>query len=48
MLAERLSDWSDAEVAQLSGLMARLRASFDDCRAAHPTSDDPTRTPANT
>ncbi|MEU1482084.1 MarR family transcriptional regulator [Streptomyces sp. NPDC005760] len=37
MLAERLSDWSDDEVAQLTELMARLRASFDDTRthAAH-------------
>ncbi|MBE8471660.1 MarR family winged helix-turn-helix transcriptional regulator [Streptomyces justiciae] len=56
MLAERLSDWSDDEVAQLSGLMARLRASFDDCRgaphvfegASHSASEETTRTPANT
>jgi DNA-binding MarR family transcriptional regulator len=54
MLAERLSDWTDDEVAQLSGLMARLRASFDDCRAAprvceETTQTTPTtRTPANT
>lgn len=53
LLAERLSDWSDDEVAQLSGLMARLRASFDDCRtAAAPRAFDEstqtTRTPANT
>ncbi|MFI9170461.1 MarR family winged helix-turn-helix transcriptional regulator [Streptomyces lincolnensis] len=33
LLAERLGDWSDEEVAQLTALMARLRASFDDCRA---------------
>ncbi|MFI7408150.1 MarR family winged helix-turn-helix transcriptional regulator [Streptomyces sp. NPDC049627] len=32
LLAERLSDWTDDEVAQLTRLMARLRASFDDCR----------------
>ncbi|MEU0950383.1 MarR family transcriptional regulator [Streptomyces canus] len=32
MLAERMSDWSDDEVAQLTTLMARLRASFDDTR----------------
>ncbi|MGC9537099.1 MarR family winged helix-turn-helix transcriptional regulator [Streptomyces sp. UG1] len=32
LLAERLGDWSDDEVAQLTRLMARLRASFDDCR----------------
>ncbi|MEV5317558.1 MarR family transcriptional regulator [Streptomyces sp. NPDC052687] len=34
LLAERLSDWTDEEVVRLTGLMARLRASFDDCRAA--------------
>ncbi|MEV8552473.1 MarR family transcriptional regulator [Streptomyces glaucescens] len=34
LLAERLSDWTDDEVGQLTRLMARLRASFDDCRAA--------------
>ncbi|MEV0981528.1 MarR family transcriptional regulator [Streptomyces sp. NPDC049915] len=33
MLAERLGDWSDEEVAQLTRLMQRLRASFDDCRS---------------
>ncbi|MGW1539373.1 MarR family winged helix-turn-helix transcriptional regulator [Streptomyces sp. NPDC002309] len=38
LLAQRLSDWSDDEVGQLTELMARLRTSFDDC----------TRTPANT
>ncbi|MDN3023846.1 MarR family transcriptional regulator [Streptomyces sp. S.PB5] len=53
LLAERLSDWSDEDVARLSGLMARLRTSFDDCRtaAAHRVCDEPTqttRTPANT
>ncbi|GLP70640.1 MULTISPECIES: MarR family winged helix-turn-helix transcriptional regulator [unclassified Streptomyces] len=36
MLAERLGDWSDDEVAQLTALMARLRASFDDTRAHGP------------
>ncbi|MEU6373990.1 MarR family transcriptional regulator [Streptomyces sp. NPDC046909] len=47
MLAERLSDWSDDEVAQLSGLMARLRASFDDCRAGtHAAAHSPVHTPA--
>ncbi|KUM79784.1 MULTISPECIES: MarR family winged helix-turn-helix transcriptional regulator [Streptomyces] len=30
MLAERLSDWTDDEVAQLTRLMARLRSSFDE------------------
>ncbi|MEU9167075.1 MarR family transcriptional regulator [Streptomyces sp. NPDC048420] len=60
MLAERLSDWSDEEVAQLTALMARLRASFDDIRAhgpeprppvpgpAPPVSEQTTRTPATT
>ncbi|MFJ4469765.1 MarR family winged helix-turn-helix transcriptional regulator [Streptomyces sp. NPDC089424] len=38
LLAQRLSDWNDDEVGRLIELMARLRASFDDC----------TRTPANT
>ncbi len=54
MLADRLSDWSDDEVGRLSELMARLRASFDDCRV--PTARPPaptgnersTRTPAIT
>ncbi|MCD7440062.1 MarR family transcriptional regulator [Streptomyces lincolnensis] len=32
LLAERLGDWSEEEVAQLTALMARLRASFDDSR----------------
>ena len=53
MLAERLSDWSDDEVGQLTRLMARLRASFDDCRApTHehrpPVLDQSTRTPVIT
>ncbi|MES5819070.1 MarR family transcriptional regulator [Streptomyces sp. RG80] len=49
LLAERLGDWSDDEVAQLTVLMARLRASFDDCRAAAPrVFEEITRTPANT
>ncbi|MET7485051.1 MarR family transcriptional regulator [Streptomyces sp. NPDC005538] len=56
LLADRLSDWSEEEVGQLIRLMARLRASFDDCRTAshapHTTPDSPhpelehtTRTP---
>ncbi|MFE5186580.1 MarR family winged helix-turn-helix transcriptional regulator [Streptomyces sp. NPDC056628] len=32
LLEERLSDWSDDDIAALIRLMARLRASFDDCR----------------
>ncbi|MGW1327648.1 MarR family winged helix-turn-helix transcriptional regulator [Streptomyces antibioticus] len=40
MLAERLADWTDDEVVQLTRLMARLRADFDDCRGTphrHPS-----------
>ncbi|EHN72479.1 MarR family winged helix-turn-helix transcriptional regulator [Streptomyces coelicoflavus] len=54
LLAHRLSDWTDDEVGQLSRLMARLRASFDDCRApaARPPAlsgdEQSTRTPAIT
>ena len=56
LLADCLSDWSDEEVAQLTRLMARLRASFDDSRVAVPPRLPPpaleleatTRTPANT
>lgn len=53
LLAERLSDWTDDEVAQLTRLMTRLRASFDDCRpaAGPPAPPGPrqsTRTPAIT
>ncbi|MFJ9543139.1 MarR family winged helix-turn-helix transcriptional regulator [Streptomyces sp. NPDC101225] len=54
LLAERLADWSDEEVAQLTRLMTRLRASFDDCRPAPPRLPPPavapepaTRTPAS-
>ncbi|MEU1051655.1 MarR family transcriptional regulator [Streptomyces sp. NPDC005876] len=54
LLAHRLNDWTDEEVGQLSRLMARLRASFDDCRsapvraAAPPAVEETTRTPAIT
>jgi len=57
LLAERLADWSDREVAELTRLMTRLRASFDDSRVAVPPRLPPpvladpeatTRTPANT
>ncbi|MFJ6085429.1 MarR family winged helix-turn-helix transcriptional regulator [Streptomyces sp. NPDC092369] len=54
LLADRLSDWSDEEVAQLTRLMARLRTSFDDHRALPPrlppphTLEPTTRTPATT
>ncbi|MFI8188360.1 MarR family winged helix-turn-helix transcriptional regulator [Streptomyces sp. NPDC085946] len=56
VLAERLSDWSDEDVGRLTRLMARLRDSFGDCRAAPRTAPPPpspvlertTRTPAST
>ncbi|WP_269855279.1 MarR family winged helix-turn-helix transcriptional regulator [Streptomyces sp. RPT161] len=34
-LADFLLDWTDDEVTQLTVLLARLRASFDDCRPGH-------------
>ncbi len=40
LLAERLADWTDDEVGRLIELMARLRASFGDCRSV------PARSPA--
>ncbi len=51
-LAQYLADWSDEEVDQLNALLARLRESFGDCRAAprltHATdfTESTTRTPA--
>lgn len=52
LLAERLSDWTDDEVGRLTLLMARLRDSFGDCRAAPrpapPAPEQTTRTPAST
>ncbi|MGW6542555.1 MarR family winged helix-turn-helix transcriptional regulator [Streptomyces massasporeus] len=51
VLAERLSDWTDEEVGQLTSLMARLRESFDcrpGARAAPAAFDQTTRTPAST
>jgi DNA-binding MarR family transcriptional regulator len=56
MLAERLSDWSDEEVAQLTRLMTRLRSCFDDVRStprtlappAPPDTEPTPRTPAIT
>ncbi|MQY35716.1 hypothetical protein SRB17_37050 [Streptomyces sp. RB17] len=59
LLAERLADWTDDEVAQLIRLMTRLRASFGDCRSvpvrlpapavqeSTPVVEETTRTPAN-
>ncbi|MFJ6115097.1 MarR family winged helix-turn-helix transcriptional regulator [Streptomyces sp. NPDC092129] len=56
LLAERLSDWSQDDVDLLIQLMARLRASFGDCRSAprlvqlapatRSVADQTTRTPA--
>ncbi|MEU6847548.1 MarR family transcriptional regulator [Streptomyces sp. NPDC046716] len=55
LLADRLSDWSDAEVDELIALMTRLRDSFGDCRTtasrtplplAAQASTPTTRTPA--
>ncbi|MFG3124018.1 MarR family winged helix-turn-helix transcriptional regulator [Streptomyces sp. NPDC048201] len=52
LMAERLSDWTDDDVAQLIRLMTRLRASFGDCRSGVPRQAAPvseeTRTPAIT
>ncbi|MCW5250117.1 MULTISPECIES: MarR family winged helix-turn-helix transcriptional regulator [unclassified Streptomyces] len=54
LLADRLSDWTDDEVGQLTLLMTRLRASFDDCRPAQsrppapPADGRATRTPITT
>ncbi|MET9391968.1 MarR family transcriptional regulator [Streptomyces sp. NPDC006624] len=51
VLAERLSDWTDEEVGQLTRLMARLRESFDcrpAARAAPVAAEQTTRTPAST
>ena len=52
LLAERLSDWSDEEVDDLTRLMTRLRDSFGDPRTvprqAPPSLEQTTRTPAST
>ncbi|MFC8129951.1 MarR family winged helix-turn-helix transcriptional regulator [Streptomyces sp. NPDC057302] len=47
-LTHYLHDWSDDEVVQLSTLLARLRDSFGDCRAASARLpfEETTRTPA--
>ncbi|MDK1346321.1 MarR family transcriptional regulator [Streptomyces sp. 378] len=51
VLAERLGDWTEEEVGQLTHLMARLRESFD-CRPGNRVApaafDQTTRTPAST
>lgn len=44
VLAHCLSDWSDADLGQLTALLARLRESFGDCRTRPgppPTAADP-------
>ncbi|MFJ9995160.1 MarR family winged helix-turn-helix transcriptional regulator [Streptomyces werraensis] len=52
LLAERLGDWPDEEVDDLTRLMARLRESFGDPRPvprqASPSLEQTTRTPAST
>lgn len=52
LLAERLGDWSDEEVDDLTRLMARLRDSFGDPRTvprqAPPALEKTPRTPAST
>ncbi|MDN0199452.1 MarR family transcriptional regulator [Streptomyces sp. S.PNR 29] len=53
LLADRLGEWSDEDLARLTTLMARLRDSFGDCRTAPPRLPPPaleatTRTPAST
>ncbi|MGP4000051.1 MarR family winged helix-turn-helix transcriptional regulator [Streptomyces sp. 8N706] len=45
-LAGALRDWSDDEVGQLNGLLARLRESFGDCRSRGHQPDPTVRTPA--
>ncbi len=44
LLAERLSGWSDEDVELLTGLLARLRAGFDDPRT-HPGGPPPGTSP---
>ncbi|MCX4994657.1 MarR family transcriptional regulator [Streptomyces longwoodensis] len=47
LLEERLGDWTDDEVDQLTRLMQRLRSSFDDCRTtAHRPPQPPAGPPA--
>ncbi|GGT70077.1 MarR family transcriptional regulator [Streptomyces atratus] len=48
LLAARLSDWSDEDVARLTRLLARFRASFDAPCAEPPEPDRSPRTPAVT
>jgi len=36
LLAHRLDDWSEADVDQLTGLLARLREGFGECRPGRP------------
>ncbi|BBC34534.1 hypothetical protein SGFS_058280 [Streptomyces graminofaciens] len=50
MMTDRLNDWPAEEVAELARLLARLRESFDDCRAdpRAPYSEDTTSTTGTT
>ncbi|WP_406008029.1 MarR family transcriptional regulator [Streptomyces sp. NBC_00637] len=45
LLAERLGDWTDAEVGRLIALLTRLRASFGDCRTVTHRPPAPPATP---
>lgn len=47
LLAERLADWSDDDVALLAHLMARLRDSFDDRRTGSRPAASPLPRPAS-
>lgn len=46
VMAETLADWTDEEIAALSGLLARLRTSFDAQKARGASAATPSRTAA--
>ncbi|MEU9732451.1 MarR family transcriptional regulator [Streptomyces sp. NPDC048002] len=48
LLAERLGEWTDDEVIQLTRLMARLRRCFDEQSPRTPADEQSPRTPAIT
>ncbi|MER6671984.1 MarR family winged helix-turn-helix transcriptional regulator [Streptomyces sp. NPDC000983] len=48
LLAERLGEWTDEEVIQLTRLMARLRRCFDEQSPRTPADEQSPRTPAIT
>jgi DNA-binding MarR family transcriptional regulator len=48
LLAGTLDDWTDEEITELAGLLARLRASFDARRARTPHPPRTTRTTTDT